>query len=177
MKINSLKNKTGFTLIELLVVIAIIGVLSGVVLQSLKSARIRSQNATRLSDIDQINKSLELYLTRAPSGTSLPLTTGGAWKCIGAASCWGATVSGQAFNGTELSANISKIPKDPVLSGVSGDYYAYANSITGTGGSTGAHLRFLAYAFNTSHKECGRSRWVSGAGAGAYSICELYLGK
>jgi len=51
----------GFTLIELLVVIAIIGILSSVVLASLNSAREKSRDARRVSDIKQIQLALELY--------------------------------------------------------------------------------------------------------------------
>jgi type II secretion system protein G len=54
-------NKKGFTLIELLVVIAIIGILAAVVLVSLNSARQRSRDARRLSDVRQIMTALELY--------------------------------------------------------------------------------------------------------------------
>ncbi|OGG55364.1 hypothetical protein A3D62_02340 [Candidatus Kaiserbacteria bacterium RIFCSPHIGHO2_02_FULL_49_11] len=54
------KNK-GFTLIELLVVIAIIGILSSVVLASLNSAREKSRDARRISDIKQLQLALELY--------------------------------------------------------------------------------------------------------------------
>ncbi|HBB56455.1 TPA: hypothetical protein DEW47_01955 [Patescibacteria group bacterium] len=53
--------KRGFTLIELLVVIAIIGILSSVVLASLNSARTKSRDARRVSDIKQLQIALELY--------------------------------------------------------------------------------------------------------------------
>ncbi len=51
----------GFTLIELLVVISIIGLLSSVVFASLSTARAKSRDARRKSDITQISKALELY--------------------------------------------------------------------------------------------------------------------
>jgi prepilin-type N-terminal cleavage/methylation domain-containing protein len=51
----------GFTLIELLVVIAIIGILSSVVLASLNSARTKSRDAKRISDIKQLQLALEFY--------------------------------------------------------------------------------------------------------------------
>lgn len=57
----SKKGKKGFTLIELLVVIAIIGILASVVLASLNSARKKSRDARRLSDIKQIQVALEFY--------------------------------------------------------------------------------------------------------------------
>ncbi|MAF59279.1 MAG: prepilin-type N-terminal cleavage/methylation domain-containing protein [Candidatus Pacebacteria bacterium] len=56
------KSRTrGFTLIELLVVIAIIGILSSVVLASLNSARQKSRDARRISDVKQLQLALELY--------------------------------------------------------------------------------------------------------------------
>lgn len=74
------KNKRGFTLIELLVVIAIIGILSSVVLASLNSARQKSRDARRISDVKQLQLALELYFdsnSQYPAGTALtPLTAG-----------------------------------------------------------------------------------------------------
>lgn len=59
---KSIKNsKKGFTLIELLVVIAIIGILSSVVLASLSTARQKSRDAKRISDIGQVQLALELF--------------------------------------------------------------------------------------------------------------------
>ena len=54
-------NKKGFTLIELLVVVSIIGVLATVVLGALGEAKGRAQDARRHSDIDTIQKQLEIY--------------------------------------------------------------------------------------------------------------------
>ncbi len=52
---------SGFTLIELLVVIAIISILASVVLASLNTAREKSRDAKRISDVNQIRIALELY--------------------------------------------------------------------------------------------------------------------
>ena len=54
------RGRKGFTLIELLVVIAIIGILSTLAVVALNSARQRSRDAKRVSDIRQIQTSLEL---------------------------------------------------------------------------------------------------------------------
>jgi len=54
-------NKKGFTLIELLVVIAIIGLLSTLSVLALNSARARSRDAKRITDIKQIQTAVEMY--------------------------------------------------------------------------------------------------------------------
>ncbi len=64
--------KKGFTLIELLVVIAIIGILSSVVLASLSTARQKSRDAKRISDVGQIQLALELFFD---AQQSYPRTT------------------------------------------------------------------------------------------------------
>jgi general secretion pathway protein G len=59
---NMKKNKKGFTLIELLVVIAIIGLLSTMAVVALNSARAKSRDAKRVSDIKQVQAALEMYM-------------------------------------------------------------------------------------------------------------------
>ena len=56
-----MNKKRGFTLIELLVVIAIIGLLSSVVLASVRSAQKKGRDARRVSDIKQLQLAVELY--------------------------------------------------------------------------------------------------------------------
>jgi prepilin-type N-terminal cleavage/methylation domain-containing protein len=72
-------HKTGFTLIELLVVMAIIGILSAVVLTSLNGARQKGRDARRISDIKQLQLSLELYYD---STGGYPLTIGTAASSV-----------------------------------------------------------------------------------------------
>ncbi len=71
--------KRGFTLIELLVVIAIIGILSSVVLASLNTARLKSRDARRESDLKQLQNAEELYSSSQANGsysaTIVALTT------------------------------------------------------------------------------------------------------
>lgn len=55
------KDFKGFTLIELLTVIAIIALLASIILASLSTARLRSRDAKRVSDIKNIELALSLY--------------------------------------------------------------------------------------------------------------------
>lgn len=66
------KQNRGFTLIELLVVIAIIGILSSVVLASLKSARVKARDAKRMTEMKSLQTALELYYS---DNKAYPLVT------------------------------------------------------------------------------------------------------
>jgi general secretion pathway protein G len=77
--------KKGFTLIELLVVIAIIALLSTLSVVALNSARVKSRDARRLSDIKQIRTALEMYFDQ---NNSYPIDSanighGYDYACIG----------------------------------------------------------------------------------------------
>jgi prepilin-type N-terminal cleavage/methylation domain-containing protein len=54
--------KLGFTLIELLVVISIIGLLSTVALVSVRSAKQKAYYARAMTELNEMDKALELYL-------------------------------------------------------------------------------------------------------------------
>lgn len=56
-----MKNFRGFTLVELLVVIAIIGILVGIIVPNLGTAKSSSRDARRVSDIHNIKLALALY--------------------------------------------------------------------------------------------------------------------
>lgn len=55
--------KFGFTLIELLVVIGIIALLATVGMASYRSANMRSRDARRQADLEQVRAALEMYRT------------------------------------------------------------------------------------------------------------------
>lgn len=107
------KNK-GFTLIELLVVIAIIGLLSTLAIVALNTARQKSRDAARVSNIKQIQTALELYYADATAYPSVSpeadISLGSAMLCLSSGG-FGATVgscTGTSYMGT--------IPRDPSMS-------------------------------------------------------------
>jgi prepilin-type N-terminal cleavage/methylation domain-containing protein len=126
---TSFKNsKKGFTLIELLVVIAIIGILSSVVLASLSTARQKSRDAKRISDLGQVQLALELFFDRIqsyPSTTPTICGAAGLTACAGTAA--GATGRDAAIVGLAdvKQAFLPKAPKPAGGGGASVAYYYY----------------------------------------------------
>ncbi len=120
---------SGFTLIELLVVIAIIGLLSTLAVVALNSARQRSRDAKRVSDIRQVQTALELGFsetTNYPTGAALALGSGATAHVL----CNNAGTS--AFQATSAGCTtiyMGLIPANPSPNGAS---YLY-NSASGSG--------------------------------------------
>ena len=120
-QMSTLKKKAGFTLIELLVVIAIIGILASVVLASLNSARKKSRDARRVSDIKEVQLALELYFDEK---IEYPVGTSGFSVAIG-------LVKTEGF--------LPTVPDDP-LSGTGQNEYFYCRYTGGTSYHLGANL-------------------------------------
>ncbi len=111
-------NKRGFTLIELLVVIAILGLLSTLAVVALGSARTKSRDSKRLSDLKQLQTALELYYTENtayPAGTNIQLGSTN-YICLNK-SGWSATISCAG-------AYMAKIPVGPSVS----EFYLYTGA-------------------------------------------------
>jgi prepilin-type N-terminal cleavage/methylation domain-containing protein len=179
----------GFTLIELLVVIAIIGLLSSVVLGSLNSARAKSRDARRQSDLNTLRNAF--LLVADANGGVYPAGLG----CLGVASgsrCW----SGYAYNGggpngvlgntalnTTLQAQMANIPFDPQPTRPVGDAYIYFNGIADTlctGGANsipGAFLAWFPDSTVASVSSCKPGTWAccSSIGCGGPSFCVLKI--
>lgn len=117
-KINY-KNLTGFTLIELLVVISIIALLSSIALIALMSARQKSRDVKRLSDMTQMNTALELYFGAnkgyPSSSTGIPSDL---WPLFVASI---PSAPQPADGGCEM----VNYPSPPVPAGVTGSQYYY----------------------------------------------------
>jgi len=113
----------GFTLIELLVVISIIGLLSSLVLVSLKSVRGKTRDARRISDMRQIRLALELYFSRHSQYPAVDAArTGDESDGCGPGSRW-------CDLETELSRYFTVLPRDP--SGLQNNYRYYYDADSG----------------------------------------------
>lgn len=118
----------GFTLIELLVVIAIIGMLSGMVLVSMKGVREKARDARRAADMTQILKAMSLFYVQ---NECLPKTSGSTCPGTGSyseanAGGWDYSSQGGFMTFLENSGFLPKIV-DPI------------NDMTGDGNPAGSH--------------------------------------
>ncbi len=139
-------NKKGFTLIELLVVIAIIGLLSTLAVVALGSAREKSRDAKRISDIRQIQAALELYYAdnnAYPAGSSIELGTtnyaclnASGFTTVGCVSPYMKVVPHDPSTGTYLytaSEGVSTYTLSATLEGAAGNLAAGAITATQNG--------------------------------------------
>lgn len=119
--------KKGFTLIELLVVIAIIALLSTLSVVALNSARVKSRDARRLSDIKQIRTALEMYFDQ---NDKYPETDGGIVIGGAAADFDCLSSNGLGVKPCTSTVYLETIPGDP--RGGSNPYYYDCDSVGAT---------------------------------------------
>lgn len=157
--------KSGFTLIELMVVMAIIGILSSAVLASLTNTRIKSRDARRLEDIEQIRRAIELYYTT--NMTYPPYYAQTSSSNCGTNWC---TLE------TALAPYIAKLPRDPKGLQTDNRYYYDADS------GDGYQSYVLMARFETSEKDTleqndgGYYNWLYEIGAQPRYCKEKYNG-
>ena len=125
-------NKThsrGFTLIELLVVMAIIGLLASVILTSLNIAREHAYDATRKSNLGEIQKALQSYYDdngRYPDGGN------GVASWAGQCQVDGKNAQNTVIAGLVAGGYISVLPTD-VQMDVNNNYCCYQYQDTAGG--------------------------------------------
>jgi len=118
--------KYSFTLIELLVVIAIIGIISGVIIVSIRGAMDTSNDAKRKADISQIASTLSVYGSN--NNHTYPIET-----------CYIGSTCSSAVNTALGDAANSKDPK-------AGAYYSYtSDGVKFTVSATMSDSRIYAY--------------------------------
>lgn len=119
--------KRGFTLIELLITIAIIAILSGIVMTSMTSARSKSRDAKRISDLAQLQLALDQYFNRC---NAYPISDDGL-RAVGLRTSSGGAIGNCTPNPTTtLGDFISVIPTPPPQADQT--YYQYYSKPDGT---------------------------------------------
>jgi general secretion pathway protein G len=118
LKISIHKKMNGFSLIEILVVISIIGFLATMAAYALNIARMKARNASRLSDINQVQKAIDLYYDNNGHYPQVSYASTNDENC-GEDGKW-------CDLETELESYISRLPRDP--SGLQNNFRYYYDS-------------------------------------------------
>jgi len=108
-----MRNKKGFTLIELLVVIAIFGLLATLAIVALQNARQKSRDAKRVSDIKQMQTSLDLFYSdnNTYPAVAAAIQLG---QATTDALCGGGFVAAGDASCTADATYMDRVPADPV---------------------------------------------------------------
>ncbi|PID87505.1 hypothetical protein CSB07_00875 [Candidatus Gracilibacteria bacterium] len=105
------KNRNAFTLVELIVVITIIAILGTIAFMSFQGYSKQARNAIRVSDMDNIKKSLGLFFLRAGK---YPLPDSGQEVSFSGELAWTQGKIGKNIE-LNLSKNLTELPLDPLL--------------------------------------------------------------
>ena len=144
----------GFTLIELIVVIAILGILAGIGLTSFRTSQIKSRDAKRKSDLEQVQRAVEMYMNDAghyPNSAAIGGTIGDfSW--------------GVEFKDAKGTVYMKELPKNPT----GNPEYCYKAVVAPTPATS---YQLYAKLENTQDPAClgGNCATARACGAGTYN--------
>lgn len=108
----AIRDQKGFTLSELFLVVSIAGLLATIIFISINDSRIKSTDARRLNDVNDIRKALELYAadhTVYPAGVNIVL--GSSVGCLSSSGFTSVCPGG-------AKVYLANIPQNPGLGGI-----------------------------------------------------------
>ncbi len=145
--------RKGFTLVELLIAIAIMGLFSSVVIVSLTGVRQSARDDQRISDLKQVQQSLQLYYLKCgmyPGGYDVAANA-----CVGGLVGEENPASWAEFGATLAKAGIgvTKIPSNPLVGWPQYGYSVQQGEFSGTAVITGrAQCYVLSAKLETAHR-------------------------
>lgn len=135
MNLSKVNKNKAFTLLEILIVIAIIGLLMSIILASLSSARKKSRDVKRISDLRQIQNVLEIFYDTENQYPRVSLLTGGLpstrleiydrlVNCLELNSAFAPSFQ-CGFTPSNYERAISQMPRDPIWGSDDNNSYTY----------------------------------------------------
>lgn len=163
-KLMKKTNQFGFTLIELLVVISIIGLLSTMAVVSLNSARQKSRDAKRISDVKQLSSLIELENANLSVATAI---------AVGAGSMAADGLTTTATGPGEVSAvNVARFTDPTATTAGTNACSSYANAAAAVAAGS-CKYSFANAATTADYEICFMTEQTSPLGAaGVYSVQE-----
>lgn len=118
--ISIIKNKKVFTVLEILVVISIIAFLATFTIIQVQKSQAKKRDTIRISDMNQINKALEIYFSKN-NKYPVPPPAIDSSQISGEVGCWNGYIASKGGdNYIKEISDIIKLPHDPLIKEVDG---------------------------------------------------------